>query len=248
MYSFNNRVILINKILFILLVTSSSYLINSSEINNFSELINLNQNNDLTVETTTLFYSATSRSSVSNKKHRKNHRISHRNSNHKKSKLLNKETAIINSEINNNYRNVTVKVGESVVLNCAIDSSYGLNPGVIWMQGKLGNVLTLNTNRITVDPRFEIIQQPLQDMDPSLITIKRDSSNLNEKQNEMSYYHLKISNVQIYDENEYACETSLTRKNDDQPNLQSLVYLHVTRECLVISSFNLCINSFCFFF
>ena len=231
MYS-SNRVILINKI-FILLVTSS-YLISSSEINNFSDLIDLNDNkiiNNNDYSTAIIFSTTSKKNTALNKKHRKNHRISHRNSNHKKTKLLNKET-IVNSEVNSNqnYRNVTVKVGESVVLNCAIDSSYGLNPGVIWMQGKLGNVLTLNTNRITVDPRFEIIQQPLQDMDPSLITIKRDSSNLNEKQNEMSFYHLKISNVQIYDENEYACETSLTKKNDDQPNLQSLVYLHVTRK------------------
>lgn len=114
--------------------------------------------------------------------------------------------------------NVTVKVGETVVLNCVINSSYGLNPGVIWMQGKLGNVLTLNTNRITVDPRFDIIQQS-QDLDLT-------------KQNDVSFYNLQIENVQLYDENEYACQTSITKRNEDQPNLHSLIYLQVTRKLL----------------
>jgi hypothetical protein len=77
------------------------------------------------------------------------HRISNRNP----SKSTIKGTS--------SHKNVTVKVGESVLLSCVIDASYGLSPGVIWMQGKIGNVLTLNTNRITVDPRFEIVQQPL---------------------------------------------------------------------------------------
>ncbi len=44
-----------------------------------------------------------------------------------------------------------------------------------------------------------------------------------------SYYHLRINNVQAFDENEYACETSLTKKSDDQPSLHSLVYLYVTQ-------------------
>ena len=41
-----------------------------------------------------------------------------------------------------------------------------------------------------------------------------------------NYYHLKITNVQLYDENEYACETS--KRNE---YLHSLVYLHVSRKC-----------------
>jgi hypothetical protein len=161
--------------------------------------------------------------------------------------------------------NVTAKVGETVILTCAVNSSFGINPGVIWMQGKLGNVLTLNTNRITLDPRFDIIQhaiqqsskkvsdgfssdvssasglasptlyddytvnnmqnydQPQQQLQHQLVVAKQTL------QNEISYYNLRIENVQLYDENEYACETSLTRRNDDTPNLHSLMFLHITR-------------------
>lgn len=165
--------------------------------------------------------------------------------------------------------NVTAKVGETVMLACVVNTAgyNGLNPGVIWMQGNLGNVLTLNTNRITVDQRFEIVQQPLPSQTfqmshrerpstPSSSSSSRalddvetgaasatsenenedeadDSSNLSPVQLHTSdvnnYYHLKITNVQLYDENEYACETSITRRNEDQPSLHSLVYLHVTR-------------------
>ena len=141
---------------------------------------------------------------------------------------------------------LTVKVGDTAILKCAINSTYGSNPGVIWMQGKLGSVLTLNTNRITVDTRFEIVQLPLDTQpDTRLADIEHNliiSSNNNNKRDgqmplllvqpqlpELSYYHLKIVNVQIFDENEYACETSITKNNDDQPSLHSLIRLHVTR-------------------
>lgn len=157
--------------------------------------------------------------------------------------------------------NVTAKVGETVMLACVINSAgyNGLNPGVIWMQGNLGNVLTLNTNRITVDQRFEIVQQHLPSQsfqmshrerpsqapptlsEPSSLSQEdrrasssqdADPSSLSQQpSNDISnYYHLKITNVQLYDENEYACETSITRHNEDQPSLHSLIYLHVTRK------------------
>ena len=122
------------------------------------------------------------------------------------------------------------------------------------MQGKLGNVLTLNTNRITVDPRFEIIQQsaPIEPSAGTLVVHKNANANVinshkkqrhNKQQShhvqqqalsEFMYYQLRISDLQTFDENEYACETTLTgRENgedEDQPNLHSLIYLHVTRE------------------
>jgi len=128
--------------------------------------------------------------------------------------------------------NITAKVGESIILPCALNSSYGINPGVIWMQSKLGNVLTLNTNRITIDTRFEISQEQqneLSALNPNLANpvLKRDNSQI---QNEFSFYHLKISNVQLYDENEYACETSMTKHDEDQPTLHSFVHLYVTRK------------------
>lgn len=168
--------------------------------------------------------------------------------------------------------NVTAKVGETVMLACVINSAgyNGLNPGVIWMQGNLGNVLTLNTNRITVDPRFEIVQQPLPSQSFQMSHRERPSSIIrNEEDGDRSgssssssngdgignngestdedssataggatvsnndinnYYHLRITNVQLYDENEYACERSITKNNEDQPSLHSLVYLHVTRK------------------
>jgi hypothetical protein len=145
---------------------------------------------------------------------------------------------------------------------------------VIWMQGKLGNVLTLNTNRITMDGRFEIVQQPIESKAPHLHIESRiaDSSqngkaskhskkphhhnhqggfegnneasgghrrsfngahyvrHIAQQQNELIYYNLKINNLQIYDENEYACETSITKHHDEEPSLHSLFYLHVTRK------------------
>lgn len=170
--------------------------------------------------------------------------------------------------------NVTAKVGETVMLACVIN---GLNnPGVIWMQGNLGNVLTLNTNRITVDQRFEIVQQPLptqtfqmshREKPMRMAAASSSSSSLSAEdgeiddehlisdddeegegdetagdghphgnQNEINnYYHLKITNVQLYDENEYACTTSITKMNEDQPNLHSLVFLHVTRKKIYIN-------------
>ncbi len=135
---------------------------------------------------------------------------------------------------------ITVKVGETALLKCEINSTYstpGTNPGVIWMQGKLGSVLTLNTNRITVDTRFEIVQLAL-DADEDGLKSKRDGQPLVAPQQDnqvfvepqQSFYHLKISNVQLYDENEYACETSITKNNEDEPNLHSLIRLHVTRK------------------
>lgn len=169
--------------------------------------------------------------------------------------------------------NVTAKVGETVILACTINSSgyNGLNPGVIWMQGQLGNVLTLNTDRITVDHRFEIVQQPLsaqhfhmthrerpsppsplsslshsapanhaskQDNEDAAEEASQDHTSQQQQQKPAqynneggnNYYHLKITNVQLYDENEYACESSITKRNEDQPSLHSLVYLHVTRK------------------
>ena len=133
------------------------------------------------------------------------------------------------------HANVTVKVGETAILTCVINSTQGSNPGVIWMQGKLGNVLTLNTNRITVDSRFDIIQQPLPQLEVKNKIIgnsKRDgqSNIIQQLPMEVGYYHLRIANVQLYDENEYACETSITKRNEDEPNLHSLIYLHVTRK------------------
>lgn len=172
------------------------------------------------------------------------------------------------SQVQVDLVNYTAKVGDTVILNCVINASYGINPGVIWMQGNLGNVLTLNTNRITVDSRFEIVQQPIQKQSSEQTEVeqqqqphqqlthrekvkthllKGSSSNetdkpdeaVNGKQlfsgNEFSFYHLKINNVQLYDENEYACETSITKRNEDQPNLHSLIYLHVTRKFRYLS-------------
>ena len=139
---------------------------------------------------------------------------------------------------------LTVKVGETALLKCEINSTHstpGTNPGVIWMQGKLGSVLTLNTNRITVDTRFEIVQQPLDVDDDGLkskrdgqplISPLKDNANQGAIEPQHSFYHLKITNVQLYDENEYACETSITKNSEDEPNLHSLIRLHVTREYL----------------
>ena len=106
---------------------------------------------------------------------------------------------------------------------------------MIWMQGKLGNVLTLNTDRITADSRFEISQQPQNLLEAETNAgslMKRQSQIVQSQQstqNELSFYHLKINNVQIYDENEYACQTSSTKSPDDPPYLHSLIYLHVIR-------------------
>src|SRR4051812_42524669 len=119
------------------------------------------------------------------------------------------------------------------------------------MQGKLGSVLTLNTNRITVDSRFEISQQPLQEQQEVVAPVlARHASRRRHKQqrrqplavvepaplaappasdNSAVAYHLRIENVQIYDENEYACETSISKQNEDQTLVHSLIYLHVTR-------------------
>ena len=148
----------------------------------------------------------------------------------------NEEADIDSPNLNAKIRmlNLTAKVGDTVVLNCGINASYGLNPGVIWMQGKLGNVLTLNLNRITTDGRFEITQtsQPMQAApNRTGLNSKRQSVNQKEQQPfHFNYYHLRINNVQVYDENEYACETTLTRRSDDQPSLHSLIYLRVTRK------------------
>lgn len=145
--------------------------------------------------------------------------------------------------------NLTVKVGESVVLNCAINSSYGITPGVIWMQGKVGNVLTLDTGRITADSRFEIIQQPLQmitsSSEPDLNNGSKRQSGASHgghhhsnsrrlrhhsyrqvTQTDFNYFHLRINNVQIDDENEYACETSTV---DEQSSVHALFNLQVTQ-------------------
>lgn len=136
--------------------------------------------------------------------------------------------------------NVTAKVGDSVILNCAINSSYGINPGVIWIQGKQGNVLTLNRDRVTVDNRFEIIQTPLQQknqiIEKETNHNKRDNKQPQQNKFDLNYYHLKINNVQAYDENEYSCETTVSHHNDNRPNLQSLVHLKVTQSPNFIES------------
>lgn len=122
--------------------------------------------------------------------------------------------------------NMTAKVGESVILNCAINSSF--NPGAIWTQAKIGNVLTFNTNRITVDPRFEIIQHSIHKedelvlSDPNLIVPKQAHAN------DVVFYNLKIDNVQLYDENEYVCQNSITKSDEDEPLVHSLIYLYIT--------------------
>ncbi len=97
------------------------------------------------------------------------------------------------------------------------------------MQGKLGNVLTLNTNRISADSRFEIVQSPLENEEPSNMIKRQNSQKSQQKFHYLNYYHLKINGVQINDENEYACETTISQ-SDDQENLQSLVHLKVTRK------------------
>lgn len=91
-------------------------------------------------------------------------------------------------------------------------------------------------NRITADSRFEITQAPLQQKptgrnNPN----KRQNSQspLESNQFHMNYYHLKINNLQSYDENEYSCETTIARQNNDQQNLQSLINLKVTRMNLI---------------
>lgn len=74
---------------------------------------------------------------------------------------------------------------------------------------KLGNVLTLNTNRITEDQRFDVYYT---------------------NQNEQHNYQLTLTNAQTYDENEYICETSSTKDNNEFTTIHSLIYLHVTRK------------------
>ena len=148
--------------------------------------------------------------------------------------------------------NITAKVGESVILYCAINSSYDLNPGVIWMQGNLGHVLTLNKNRITVDSRFEIVQDLTNiEVPAGSVIIKNAHANYhahphgpnkmlrhNQPQtqpqqqlpNGLTFYHLKINNLQTFDENEYACETTFENRDDEEtPNLKSVINLQVTQ-------------------
>ena len=103
---------------------------------------------------------------------------------------------------------LAVKVGDAVTLKCSIDYKYENNAGVIWMR-KSANVLTLNTNRITEDQRFDV-----------------DYLHQNERHN----YDLTIQNVQIADENEYICESSSTTDNLEHTTIHSLVYIHVTRK------------------
>jgi hypothetical protein len=82
--------------------------------------------------------------------------------------------------------NVTKKVGDTVILYCAVNSSLGANPGVIWMQGKQGNVLTLNTNRISADGRFEVIQTPVQQFSEVA------NGQVNKRQNSQQVNELKL--------------------------------------------------------
>jgi hypothetical protein len=78
---------------------------------------------------------------------------------------------------------------------------------VIWL--RKANVLTLNTNRITEDQRFDV-----------------EYMHQNEKHN----YHLTLTNVQVTDENEYICETSSTTDNYEYTTIHSLINLKVTRK------------------
>jgi hypothetical protein len=104
--------------------------------------------------------------------------------------------------------NITVKVGETVTLKCSIDYKFENNAGVIWMR-KSASVLTLNTNRITEDQRFDV-----------------DYQHRNDRHN----YYLTILNVQISDESEYICETSSTIENYEYTTIHSLINLHITRK------------------
>ena len=85
-----------------------------------------------------------------------------------------------------------------------------------------------------MDNRFEIIQTPLQQtnkiIEPEVNFNKRHNKQPQQQKFDLNYYHLKINNVQTYDENEYACETTVSHRNDNRPNLQSLVYLKITRK------------------
>ena len=75
------------------------------------------------------------------RKNHQHHNRSRKKSKHTKSLLsthanliqYNEEADIDSSNLNTNkirMLNLTAKVGESVVLNCGINASYGLNPGV----------------------------------------------------------------------------------------------------------------------
>lgn len=98
----------------------------------------------------------------------------------------------------------------------------------------MGNVLTLNANRISADGRFEVIQAPLQQKNALIQPGDNFRKRHNQKRFEMNHYHLKINSVQANDENEYACE--LTQGPvDDHSNLKSLVYLRVTRKAFFLS-------------
>ena len=52
---------------------------------------------------------------------------------------------------------------------------------------------------------------------------------------ELSFYHLKIENVQTYDENEYSCETTISL-GSGRPHLQSIVHLRVTQPPAFVES------------
>lgn len=142
-------------------------------------------------------------------------------------------TSTKEDETRTNVIKMTAKVGESVILNCAINSSF--NPGAIWTQAKIGNVLTFNTNRITVDPRFEVIQHSIHKEDDVVVS---DPNQIVAKQtlsNDVVFYNLKIDNVQLYDENEYVCQNSITKSDEDEPVIHSLIYLYVTSKFFFIS-------------
>ena len=115
----------------------------------------------------------------------------------------------------NSIMNITVKVGDTVTLKCSIDYKFENNAGVIWMR-KSASVLTLNTNRITEDHRFDVDYQ---------------------HQNDRHNYYLTILNVQISDESEYICETSSTIDNYEYTTIHSLVHLHVTRNYFFLFTF-----------
>lgn len=109
------------------------------------------------------------------------------------------------------------------------------------MQGKQGNVLTLNTNRISADGRFEVIQTPVQQFS-QIANNQAEMGQSNRRRNsqqvpkyDLSFYHLKINNVQVYDENEYSCETTISM-NNGRPNLQSIVHLKVTQPPAFVES------------
>lgn len=87
----------------------------------------------------------------------------------------------------------------------------------------MGNVLTLNSNRITADSRFNVHNTQTR------LLYRNNEATKN--------FDLTIDNVKISDENEYYCETS---GYDENSMIHTLVYLKVIRK----SSFKLNLSIF----